>query len=229
MGQPGGGVCRLHTPIVRCAFPAEGSVDKSLSYQARRELLQQAVPQYREASPSQKRTLLDAFVAATGYHRTYARWLLNHVEEVQPTLQRPRQYGPEVQHALFLAWQAANRICAKRLIPFLPTLVEALERHEHIHLTEECRSQLLSMSAATADRLLRSQRTLGLRGLSTTRAGTLLKQQIPIRTFEEWKETRPGFLEADLVAHCGADIEGGYLYTLTLTDIATGWTECLPL
>ena len=151
MRQPGGGVCRLHTPIVRCAFPAEGSVDKSLSYQARRELLQQAVPQYREASPSQKRTLLDAFVAATGYHRTYAGWLLNHAEEVQPTLQRPRQYGPGVQHALFLAWHAANRICAKRLIPFLPTLVEALERHEHLHLTEECRSQLLSMSAATAD------------------------------------------------------------------------------
>src|SRR5437016_6794427 len=151
--------------------------------------------------------------------------------EVQPTLQRPRprQYGPDVQHALFLAWHAANRICAKRLIPFLPTLVESLERHEHLQLTAECRSQLLSMSAATADRLLRSQRTLGLRGLSTTRAGTLLKQQIPIRTFQEWKETRPGFLEADLVAHCGADIEGGYLYTLTLTDIATGWTECLPL
>jgi len=85
------------------------------------------------------------------------------------------------------------------------------------------------MSAATADRLLRSQRTLALRGLSTTRAGTLLKQQIPIRTFEEWKETQPGFLEADLVAHCGTDIEGGYLYTLTLTDVATGWAECLPL
>src|SRR5437868_13001232 len=156
---------------------------------------------------------------------------LNHaqVEQSTPQRPRPRRYGPEVQHALFLVWHAANRICAKRLIPFLPTLVEALERHEHLHLTEECRRQLLAMSAATADRLLRSQRTLGLRGLSTTRAGTLLKQQIPIRTFEEWKETRPGFLEADLVAHCGADIEGGYLYTLTLTDIATGWTECLPL
>src|SRR3989440_6666263 len=212
MRQTGGGVCRLRTPIARCTFPEEGSVEKSLSYQARRELLQQAVPQYREASPSQKRTLLDAFVAATGYHRTYARWLLNHAGEVQQTLQRsrPRQYGPDVQHALFLVWHAANRICAKRLIPFLPTFVEALERHEHLHLTEECRKQLLSMSAATADRLLSSQRTLGLRGLSTTRAGTLLKQQIPIRTFEEWKETRPGFLEADLVAHCGADIEGGY-------------------
>jgi hypothetical protein len=85
------------------------------------------------------------------------------------------------------------------------------------------------MSAATADRLLRSQRKLAKCGLSTTRAGTLLKQQIPVRTFDEWKETRPGFLEADLVVHCGTEIEGGYLYTLTLTDIATGWTECLPL
>jgi hypothetical protein len=190
-------------------------VGKSLSYQARREVLQQVAPQYREASSSQKRTLLDAFVATTGYHRTYARSLLNHAEEVQ--------------HALFLAWHAANRICAKRFIPFLPTLLEALERHEHLQLTEECRKQLLSMSAATADRLLASQRKQSQRGLSTTRAGTLLKQQIPIRTFEEWNETQPGFLEADLVAHCGIDIEGGYLYTLTITDIATGWTECLPL
>jgi hypothetical protein len=156
MRQPGGGVCRLHTQIACCAFPKEVSVEKSLSYQARRALLQQAVPQYREASPSQKRMLLDAFVAATGYHRTYARGLLNHAEELQQTLQRPcpRQYGPEVQHALFLVWHAANRICAKRLIPFLPTLLEALERHEHFHLTEECRSQLLSMSAAMANRRL---------------------------------------------------------------------------
>jgi hypothetical protein len=178
-------------------------VEQSLNYQARRALLQQTVPRYREASPSQKRTLLDAFVASTGYHRTYARWLLNHADEVQQTLQRPRpaQYGPEVQHALFLVWHAANRICAKRLIPFLPTLIEALERHEHLQISEECRRQLLSMSAATADRLLSSQRKQSQRGLSTTRAGTLLKQQIPIRTFEEWNEIRPGFLEADLVAH----------------------------
>src|SRR5438270_12543237 len=153
-------------------------MEKSLRYQARREVLQQIAPQYRQASAAQKRTLLDAFVAATGYHRTYARWLLNHAEEVPQTLRRPRpaQYGPEVQHALFLAWNAANRICAKRLIPFLPTLLEALERHEHLQISEECRKQLLSMSAATADRLLRSQRRLGQHGISTTRAGTLLKQ-----------------------------------------------------
>jgi hypothetical protein len=121
-------------------------------------------------------------------------WLLNHAKEVQPAPQppRPRHYGPDIQHVLFLVWNAANRMCTKRLMPFLPTLIEALERHEHFHISEECRSQLLVMSAATADRLLSSQRKLSQRGLSTTRAGTLLKQQIPIRTFQEWKEARPG-------------------------------------
>ena len=92
------------------------------------------------------------------------------------------KYGPEVQYVLFQVWNAANRICAKRLMPFLPTLLEALERHEHLHLTEECRSQLLAMSAATADRLLHSQRKRGQHSLSTTRAGTFLKQHILKRT-----------------------------------------------
>ena len=202
-----------------------------VNLQSRRALLKQFAPQYHWAASAQKGALLDTFVQATGYHRRYGMWLLNHAEDVlrAPAYARPRQYGPEVQHALFLAWNAANRICAKRLIPFLPILIEALERHEHLHISEECRSQLLSMSAATADRLLSSQRKRGQRGFFTTRAGTLLKQQIPIRTFQEWNETQPGFVEADLVAHCGIDIEGGYLYTLTLTDVATGWTECLPL
>jgi hypothetical protein len=210
-----------------------GNMESGLSLQTRRELLQQVIPQYRQATTVKKKKskLLDTFTATTGYNRKYAMWLLNHakVEHSTPQHTRPRHYGPGVQHALFLVWHAAKRICAKRLMPFLPTLVEALERHGHLHLTEECRRRLLSMSAATADRLLRSQRKRGQGGLSTTRAGTLLKQQIPIRTFAEWNEARPGFLEADLVAHCGTEIEGGYLYTLTLTDIATGWTECLPL
>jgi hypothetical protein len=231
MRQSGGGVCRLHKQIARSAFQEQRRMEKSSRYQARREVLQPIAPRYRQTSAAQKRALLKAIIAATGYVLKYARWLLNHAEEVEQTHVRSqlRKYGPEDQHALFLAWHAANRICAKRLIPFLLILIEALERHEHLHISEECRKQLLSMSATTADRLLSSQRTQSQRGLSTTRAGTLLKQRIPIRTFEEWKETRPGFLEADLVAHCGTDIEGGYLYTLTLTDIATGWTECLPL
>src|SRR6266496_2369609 len=212
-------------------FLEGGNVESALGFQTRRELLLQMVPRYRKASVSQKGALLDEIAATTGYARRYAMWLLNHPEEMQPTPQRRRQrtFGPEVQRALFFVWQKANQICTKRLMPYLATHIEALERHGHLHLTDTCRSQLLSMSAATADRLLRGPRTHGQRGLATTRAGTLLKQQISIRTFEQWNQTQPGFLEADVVAHCGSQAEGSFLSTLTLTDIATGWTECLPL
>ena len=89
--------------------------------------------------------------------------------------------------------------------------------------------QLLAMSPATADRILCPARKHERRGISTTRSGTLLKKQIPVRTFQDWNEAKPGFMEADLVAHCGTSADGSFLYTLTLTDIATGWTECLPL
>ncbi len=202
-----------------------------LSFKSKRELLLQIAPRYREASPALKTVILDEFVAATGYARKYAIRLLSHPVAPKLTIERPRppHYGPEVQEALHLAWTAANHICAKRLIPFLPTLVESLERHGHLQLSEECRAQLLTMSPATADRILRPARTHERRSIATTRSGTLLKQQIPVRTFQQWNEATPGFMEADLVAHCGPSAEGPFLYTLTLTDIATGWTECLPL
>jgi hypothetical protein len=206
-------------------------VRSHLSFKSKRELLLQIAPRYREASPALKTVILDEFVAATGYARKYAIRLLSHPVAPKLTIERPRppHYGPEVQQALHLAWTAANHICAKRLIPFLPTLVESLERHGHLQLSEECRMQLLAMSPATADRILRPSRKQERRGISTTRSGTLLKKQIPVRTFQDWNEAKPGFMEADLVAHCNTSAEGSFLYTLTLTDIATGWTECLPL
>ncbi len=208
----------------------EVHVGRGLDRAARRAVLQQIAPQYQNASPSQKKRVLEGFLAATGYVRKYAAWLLNHAEEVLQTGDAAHHhYGPEVQQALVLAWKTLNRICAKRLIPFLPSILDSLEQHGYLQLSEESRCQLLSMSAATADRLLRAHRYVRPRGVSTTKAGPLLKQQIPIRTFAQWDEAQPGFLEADLVAHCGGHSEGGCLYTLTLTDVATGWTECLPL
>ncbi len=212
-------------------FIEGGNVGSALGLQTRRELFMQMVPRYRKASVAQKGVLLDEIVATTGYARRYAMWLLNHPEDLQPTPRRWRQrtFGPEVQRALFLVWQTASQICMKRLMPYLAIHIEALERHGHLHLTDACRSQLLSMSAATADRLLRGPRTQGPRGFATTRAGILLRQQISIRTFEQWNETQPGFLEADVVAHCGSQPKGHFLSTLTLTDIATGWMECFPL
>ena len=202
-----------------------------LSFRSKRELLLQIAPRYREASPALKTVILDEFVAATGYARKYAIRLLSHPEAPKLAIERPRppHYGPEVQQALHLAWTAANHICAKRLIPFLPTLVESLEHHGHLHVSEESRAQLLLMSPATADRILQPYRKQERHGISTTRSGTLLKKQIPVRTFSDWNEAKTGFMEADLVAHCGTHADGSYLYTLTLTDIATGWTECLPL
>ncbi len=204
-----------------------------MSVQAKRELLAQTAPRYRAAPPQHKHAILDEFVAATGYARKYAIRLLG-----QPTVPRPapitrpraRAYGPDVVEALTVAWAAANYVCAKRLVPFLPDLVASLERHGHLALGVEVRTQLLALSAATADRLLRPVRDRARpRGIGTTKAGTLLKHKVPIRTFAEWDEVRPGFMEADLVAHCGTRAEGPYLSSLVLTDVATGWTECLPL
>ena len=123
----------------------EAHVGEKVNLQSRRALLKQFAPQYREASYAQKRVLLDVFAQATGYHRRYGMWLLNHAEDVlhAPAYKRSNHYGPEVQHALYLVWNAANCICAKRLMPFLPTLIDALERHEHLQVTAEYRSQLL--------------------------------------------------------------------------------------
>jgi hypothetical protein len=190
-------------------------------------------PRYREAAARQKQVMLDEFVAATGYARKYAIRLLGQCLPVRigPIQRpRPRRYGPAVAEALAVAWASANYVCAKRLVPFLPDLVAALERHGHLSLADEVRADLLHLSPATADRLLRGVRARDQpRGIATTKAGTLLKHQVPVRTFAEWDDVRPGFMEADSVAHCGGVAEGSFLSTLVLTDIATGWTECLPL
>ena len=203
-----------------------------MSYRARRELLVRVAPRYQETRGAQKSRILDEFVAATGYARKYAIRLLHGPVQAPAPIQRVRtpRYGPAVREALTVAWSAANGICAKRLVPFLPDLLPTLERHGHLHLEEEVRALLLTLSPATADRLLRPVRqAASSHGISTTKPGRLLKQQIPIRTFAAWDDVRPGFVEADLVAHCGGNAEGVFLYTLTLTDVATGWTECLPL
>ena len=200
-----------------------------MSFRAKRELLVQVAPRYRAARHGERSVILDEFVAVTGYDRKYAiRSLLGPIRPPAP-IRRPRAayYGLEVQKALASAWSAANGICAKRLVPFLPELIPTLERHGHLSLTDDVREQLLALSSATADRLLQPLRHP--HGLTATKPGRLLKKQIPIRTFTEWNDVKPGFLEADLVAHCGGNLEGAFLYTLTLTDVATTWTECLPL
>jgi transposase InsO family protein len=201
-----------------------------MSIQSKRELITAVSPRYRAAHGSDKERILDEFVASTGYHRKYAIRVLNHPYPARRRQKRHknRRYGPQVKEALVKIGHVANCICAKRLMPSLGDFITALKRHGELQLEPEVESLLLEMSISTADRLLRSERRQR-RGLGTTKPGTLLKRAIPIRTFADWDDARPGFLEADLVAHCGDSAHGEYLNTLTLTDITTCWTECLPL
>lgn len=205
----------------------------AMSYKTRRELLVQIIPRYRDSSRDQKRSMIDEFVASTGYSRKYAiRLLSSKTIPVVSKIYRPRlpYYVSEDQDIIKLAWSAANFIASKRLAPFLKELIPALERHGYITINDETRNKITSISAATIDRILEPQRKKhNGRGISTTKPGALLKKQIPIRTFADWTENKPGFFEADLVAHCGGDASGAFLYSLVLTDVATGWVECLPL
>lgn len=183
---------------------------------------------YRKASRPGKRLLLDEFVQVTGYHRkTGIRLLREGKKEPGRRRGRPRRYGAEAAGALKEIWEVAGCICSRRLQPFLPEMVEVLARKGRMALSTEVTEQLLAMSPSTVDRLLRPyRRQVRRRGMSTTKPGSMLKRSIPIRTFSDWEEGRPGFLEVDLVVHCGESAEGFYLSTLNTVDVHTGWVEC---
>ena len=129
-----------------------------------------------------------------------------------------------------MIWEASDRVCGKRLRPLVPILIEAMERHGHLHLAPEVRTGLLGMSAATIDRALRDVRErAGGRKRRHAPPSAAIRRSVPVRTFDGWDDPPPGFVEADLVAHSGPTAKGSFVQTLTLTDIATGWTECAPL
>lgn len=202
-----------------------------MSQASKRELLSILRPRYRHAGRAEKQRILDELVATSGYHRKYAIHLLNHPPNPSRRRRRPaRKYQGAVVAALVQVWRAANGICGKRLVPVLPQYVEALERHGKLRLDAGTRQLLLTLSPATADRLLRRSRE-GLRrhGLRTTKPGTLLKHNIPVRTFAQGDDARPGFMEGDLVAHCGDSTRGESLHSLNMVDVATRWNECIAL
>ena len=202
-----------------------------MSQLSRRELLQAIRPRYLKANKAGKTRILDEFVAATGYHRKHANRLLKNGPGPKGRKKRGRrkEYQGEVVQALTQVWEICGRICSKRLHPFLPEMVTVLERHNELQLSSETKVLLLRMSRSTIDRCLRPARFEHRRGLSTTKPGALLKKAIPVRTYAEWDDARPGFVEMDLVAHCGETTAGQYLNTLTVVDICTGWTECLAV
>ncbi len=195
----------------------------------RAELLTAIRARYQFGSRSARRAILDEFVAVTGYHRKHAIRLLADRQDDERRC-RARRYGDAVRDALIILWEASDRVCSKRLKPMIPVLVPALERHGQLRIDAAVRSAVLDVSAATIDRLL-SEARIAAGGGRRRRAGfsSAVRRSVPVRTFADWNDPPPGFVEIDFVAHGGASSAGAFAQTLVLTDIATGWTECVPV
>ncbi len=194
----------------------------------RRAVTTKLANQYKKGSRSEKAVILDQLVALTGWNRDHARARLRSAGEVRVVrvrTPRPPVYPPRVISALELCWRASRAPAGKRLAPMLPVLVPLLRRDGELDVTDEEAALLMGMSAATIDRRLVGTKVLaGFRAHGHTKPGSLLKTQIPIRTWSEWDDVTPGFVEIDLVGHEGGNSFGEFCFTLTVTDIATGWT-----
>lgn len=202
-----------------------------MAIQARNELARSASPRYRQTTKKEKGLILDEFCANSGLSRKHALRLLLKPPEAgsKRTRNRSRKYGFPEQEALRRLWPLLGFPSAKRTVAGLADLLDALERHAE-WLPDHCvRQKLLAMSESTCERLLKPLRATRPKGLSLTRAGKHLRSQIAVRRGTDWEDAKPGFLEGDLVEHCGGDPSGNFLYTLTLTDVALGWTELVAL
>lgn len=212
-----------------------------LTMQERKMVTKAMAEQYRRAGKKKQGELLGQFVESTGYNRVYAAWLLRNYGrrvELAPGViaeggrckrtrpERTRRYGSEVVEALRKVWKIQDYPCGKRLAAALPEVVPRLVALGELRVTKKVQALLMTISPATIDRLLKPSReklTLPHRG--GTKPGTLLKHQIPVRTFADWDDQRPGFVEIDLVAHNGGSGYGEFCQTLDATDVATGWSE----
>lgn len=197
--------------------------------QARKAYLQAIRTRYHQSDKASKQTILNEFCEVCGYARKYAIRLLNcKPDEKSSSRQRPgakpKYEADTLMEPLRRIWFASDQPCGKRLKAAIPIWLPHYE-NQYGSLAESIRVDLLKVSAATLDRLLKPLRVKHPKGLSGTKPGSLLKTQIPIRT-HHWDETQPGFMEADTVAHCGNSLAGDFIWSLTMTDIVTGWTEC---
>src|SRR5664280_3850193 len=201
-----------------------------LTMSQRRAVTKAIATRYKRADKGAKGVILDELCATTGWHRNHARKVL--AAELKPTIVKPARrartpkYDTDTVVALRFCWAVLGAPTGKWLAPMMGALVPTLRRFEELTLTEETAAALVAMSATTMDRRLAQDRArLTLRGRSHTKPGSLLKDAIPIRTWAQWNDAVPGFVEIDLVGHEGGNALGEHAYTLTVTDIATGWTE----
>lgn len=216
-------------------------LEKALTMKERRVLVKAFAKAYQRGGKKEKGEILDGFVEQTGYVRRYGARLLRHHGrvvragpgvllrgDVECRVKRTRRktYDEAVLRPLKKIWKMLDYLCGKRLAAALPETIAALERHKEWHLRGEVRSKLCRISGATIDRLLAPEKKrLQWKARCGTKPGTLLKHQIPVRTYADWEEDRPGFSEVDLVSHEGGFARGDYAQTLDLTDVCTGWTK----
>jgi hypothetical protein len=198
----------------------------------RKELIEALRARYRSAAFGDRVKILDEFVAVTGYHRKHAiRLLREEVSTAKAARARNRLYDEAVRQALTVLWEAADRVCGKRLKALIPMLVDAMERHGHLDLDPVIKGKILQISAATIDRVLAAARS-HIDGQPKRRkgVGSAIRRSIPVRTFADWRDPPPGFFEIDMVEHCGGPkTDGDFVHSLVLTDIASGWTECAAM
>jgi hypothetical protein len=206
-----------------------------ISMGARREVVSAVMERYRSAKRVEKGRILDALCATTGWHRKHAVRALRRRAtvvpgEVEAQQERKRRYGATIKDAMTALWEASDRVCGKRLKVMIPTLLPALEQHGRLQLGQADHDRVLAISAATIDRLLVDVK-IAASGGRRRRAGfySAIRREVPIRTFNDWNSPPPGFCEVDMVAHGGTSVAGSFIQTLTMVDVATGWTECLPL
>lgn len=200
-----------------------------MSEKAKQEYLLEIKERYKSADKKEKIKILDEFCSVCSYNRKYAIRLLNKKKspvKLNKRSGRPVIYNtPVIMRFLKLLLRLTNLICSKRLKEAIPLWLDVYETSYCIKIPEPDRKKLLKISAATIDRLLAKERkSIGKHGLSTTKPGSLIKKKVPIKT-NQWDETRPGFVEADTVAHCGTTISGSFVYSVNMVDIATGWIE----
>lgn len=199
-----------------------------MDLKTRLNIIKLVQPRYRKAFKREKGVILNEVVGVTGYNRKHAIVMLGKKLLRKRPVKRYRisKYQP-VRWQLRKLWIISNFASGKRLQPAIPVYLDALLRHKELKVKAREKKLLLSISAATCDRLLKVDRKrINIKGRSRTKPGTLLKHQIPIKMWTDWDETVPGFLEIDSVHHCGGDLNGDYIYTLDTTDVATGWNEC---
>lgn len=222
---------------VECVLPhrdvtdvRRDSMHPEISKQTKPEHLEPLRGRHAHTSKLEKTKILDEFVAIVHCHRKYAIRLLTGVDpRVHESTAPARRIDSEAtRQVLIVLWEAADRICGKRLRAILPDLIAAMERHGHLALDPIVRQHRLAISPATIDRLLAPIRGAAGHRRKRKRA-TNSSRQIPIRTFADWSKPDPGFLEVDFVCHGGDSIQGTFLWSLVATDVCSGWTAAIPL